>query len=73
MASDIKNVQVLMRQSTLDKIDELKELMDTNNRTQIVALSIAIARDLLKRKSEGGKLLMEYKNHKKVELDILGV
>lgn len=72
MQTEIKNVQLLMRESTLMKVEELKELMETNNRTQIVAMSIALARDLLKRKKEGGKLLMEYPDHRTVELEILG-
>lgn len=60
-----------MRQSTLDRIDTLKALMNTNNRTQIVAMCIAVTTEIMKRKAAGGKLFMEYPDKRLVELSLI--
>ena len=69
--SDIKQVQMNLRTKTLERVENLKKRMHTDNRTQIVTNSIAITDELLKMLEEGGELYIE-KGDQKINLKLLG-
>jgi len=71
--SKIKSVQVQMRKSTLDDINELRTLTGTANRSEIVKTAIDIAKLAIETINRGGKLIIEEKNGERRNIIIHGV
>jgi len=55
-------VQMKMRKPTLEKIEYLKILMDTDNRTNVVKTSIDIAEMIADIIANGGRVVLEDKD-----------
>lgn len=71
--SALKPVQMRLRQQTLDRIENLRQLTGTDNRTQIVSGSIQLAELLIKNQNEGGKLILEKPDGTKELVKIIGL
>jgi hypothetical protein len=67
-----KAVQVQMLESTLDKIDGMKRVLHTENRSEIVKTSIDITEIIANAIKDGGSVTVE-KNGEKMKLIIPGI
>jgi len=69
-ATKLIEVKVLMEQEMLDKLNGLASMIG-KNRDKAVTEAISIAHDLVETtKKEKGKILLEYPNHRIVELTL---
>lgn len=67
-----KNVQVQMTNRTLKKIDDLKVVLNTNNRSQIVQTSIDIAELVAGIMKDNGRVILEKKDGTRSQIIIPG-
>jgi len=58
-------VQMKLNEDTINAVLELKNLLELNNRAQIVAQSIDFYRDLVKGVKDGDRVIIEHKNGEK--------
>lgn len=68
-----KLVQMRLQPKTLDRVDNLTELMGTQNRTQIVSASLQIAESLLSSVKEGSKIYIEKADGTKELVKFVGI
>ena len=64
-------IQITISDNTQKKIDELKEIIGTDNRSRILAQGISIYHSLMKSVSKGDTLVIERKNGKKEIVNLI--
>jgi len=67
-----KLVQMRLQPKTLDRIDRLSKLTNTDNRTQLVSSSIQLTEELLSIIKAGSKLYIEKPDGTKELVKIIG-
>jgi len=67
-----KTVSMRFRQDTLANVEFLKRHSKTNNRTAITAAAIALARFLVGKTLNGGKIYIEYENGEREAVLVVG-
>lgn len=68
-----KNVQVPMFDTTLMKINGLKDLLRTNNRSEIVKTSVDITDMVVRTLAGGGHVILQDSTGEKQEIVIPGI
>lgn len=68
-----KLVQMRLQPKTLDRINRLSEMTNTENRTQLVSISIELAEELIRNINQGSKIYIEKKDGTKELLKIVGI
>jgi hypothetical protein len=68
-----KLVQMRLQPKTLDRIDRLSEMTNTENRTQLVSTSIELTEELIRNIKQGSKIYIEKKDGTKELLKIIGI
>lgn len=68
-----KLVQMRLQPSTLERLDNLRKLTNTDNRTQLISSSIQLTEDLLRSLKNGAKIYIENKDGSRELLKIIGM
>jgi len=71
--SDLKLVSMKLTGSTISKIENIKNIINEDNRTQIVATSINLLNQLLNDIQNGGKVYIEKKDGTKEIIRFIGI
>jgi len=71
--SDLKLVSMKLTGSTISKIENIKNIINEDNRTQIVATSINLLNQLLIDIQNGGKVYIEKKDGTKEIIRFIGI
>lgn len=68
-----KTVQMEMLDSTLEKIEEMRKILNTQNRSEIVRTSIDVTEMITKAIEDGGSIIVQKKNGEQMKLTIPGI
>lgn len=70
---ELKKVLVTMSGSTYQNIEELKEALKDNNRSNIVAKSVELAKYITDAKKSNKKILIEDENGNVKQIEFIGL
>ena len=66
-------VQMRLRDETIERVDRLKEVMETDNRTRVVAQAIRFTADVAEKLRTGSKLFVRSPDGEESELWVSGL
>jgi transcription elongation GreA/GreB family factor len=68
-----QTVQMRLKKQTLDHVDNIKKITNSQNRTKIVATSLELTDKLLTKIKQGGKVTIENPDGSKETITIVGM
>jgi len=73
MSSKLVPVNMKLRNNTIEKVASLKEMLHTNNRTEVVSTAVRVLESLVRDVQAGAKIIIQHKDGSKETIRFPGL